>query len=43
MTVIDLLTDNAKSARQIIQDFEPKMTKEAYLEFMNRVSKETTA
>jgi amidohydrolase len=33
MTAIDLLHDDAAPARQILADFEPAMTKEAYLAF----------
>jgi amidohydrolase len=36
MTVIDLLANGAASARQIIDDFKPAMSKEEYLTFMRR-------
>ncbi|HEX2280865.1 MAG TPA: amidohydrolase [Thermomicrobiales bacterium] len=36
MTIIDLLANGAARARQIIDDFEPVMTKDEYLAFMRR-------
>lgn len=42
MTVIDLLAQGAKEALRIVAAFEPRMTKEEYLAFMDKVSKETT-
>ncbi|QZY55676.1 amidohydrolase [Crassaminicella profunda] len=38
MTIIDLLFDEAKVAKDIIKDFEPKMTKKEYIEFLETVS-----
>lgn len=35
LTVIDLLFDNSKKAKEILKDFKPLMTKKDYLEFMN--------
>lgn len=35
LTVVDLLFDEAKKAKEILENFEPLMTKEKYLEFMN--------
>lgn len=34
MTVVDLLFDGAKGAKDILADFKPVMTKDEYLEFM---------
>jgi len=34
MTLIDLLADGAASARAVLTDRQPPMTKEAYLDFM---------
>ncbi len=34
MTVVDLLFDGAKGAKEILADFKPVMTKNEYLEFM---------
>ncbi|GAA0862489.1 amidohydrolase [Paraclostridium tenue] len=36
MTLIDLLVDDAKIAKDIIKNFKPKFTKESYLDFMNK-------
>ena len=33
LTVIDLLFDDAKNAREILKNFKPVMTKEEYLAF----------
>lgn len=38
MTIIDLLFDEGKVAKDIIENFEPKMTKEEYIEFLEKVS-----
>lgn len=38
MTIIDLLFNNAENAHKIINNFEPVMTKEEYLAFMESVS-----
>ena len=38
MTVIDLLYDNAEKAESVIKNFNPSMTKEEYLEYMQSVS-----
>jgi amidohydrolase len=35
LTIIDLLFDDAKEAKNILKDFVPAMTKEEYLNFMN--------
>jgi hypothetical protein len=43
MTVIDLLTDHAESVGTIVKNFEPKLTKKSYLDFMDKVSKVITA
>ena len=34
LTVVDLLYDNAKKGKEILEDFKPAMTKEEYLKFM---------
>lgn len=36
MTLIDLLVDEAKVAKEIIDNFKPSFTKESYLEFMDK-------
>lgn len=40
LTIIDLLYEDAKEAKKVINNFEPKMTKEEYLNFLKKVSKE---
>ena len=35
LTIIDLLFDNAKEAKEYHKDFVPAMTKEEYLSFMD--------
>lgn len=35
LTIVDLLFDDAKEAKNILKDFVPAMTKEEYLDFMN--------
>jgi amidohydrolase len=42
MTVIDLLAGGATQARQILDDFEPRMTKDQYLAFMRRNNRKET-
>jgi amidohydrolase len=39
LTVIDLLFDGAKKANEIIDNFEPAMTKEEYLKFLDKNSR----
>jgi amidohydrolase len=39
MTVIDLLADNAKLAKHVLEKFKPKMTKKEYLDFLRRFFK----
>ena len=34
LTVVDLLFENAIKAKEILKNFQPVMTKEQYLEFM---------
>lgn len=36
MTLIDLLVDGAKIAKDIIENFKPNFTKESYLDFMDK-------
>ncbi len=38
LTIIDLLFDNAAKAKNIIDNFEPAMTREEYLSFMEKIS-----
>lgn len=38
-TVVDLLFDNAKEAKQIKSNFKPAFTKDSYLEFWNKLLK----
>lgn len=37
--IIDLLYDNAKNAKDIISNFKPKMTKDEYIEQLNKYSR----
>lgn len=39
LTIIDLLYDNAKKAKQILDNFKPTLTKESYLELKKEHSK----
>ncbi len=39
LTVVDLLFDNASKARNLIDNFKPLMTKEEYLDFMEKSSR----
>ena len=39
LTVIDLLFDGAKKAKEVIDNFEPAMTKEEYLKFLDKNSR----
>lgn len=39
LTIVDLLFDDANSAKEIIKNFKPKMTKEEYLKFMEERDK----
>ncbi len=38
MTVVDLLADDAREAKRVIADFKPRMTKEAYLAYLRRLT-----
>ncbi|QXM05236.1 amidohydrolase [Crassaminicella indica] len=38
MTIIDLLWDEGKVAKKMIKDFTPKMTKEEYVGFLEKIS-----
>lgn len=42
MTVIDLLSDGAESAKRVVENYEPRMTKKSYLAFMDTVSRVIT-
>jgi metal-dependent amidase/aminoacylase/carboxypeptidase family protein len=37
LSAIDLLYDNAAEGRKILENFTPRMTKQAYLDFQNKV------
>lgn len=39
-TILDLLSEKADKAKQVIKNFKPKMTKEQYLKFQEEMSKE---
>ena len=39
LTIVDLLFDDAKCAKDILKDFKPVMTKEEYLKFMESNNK----
>ncbi|MCD6397440.1 MAG: amidohydrolase [Spirochaetaceae bacterium] len=39
LTVVDLLFDNAAKAQNLLADFKPRMTKEEYLDFMEKSSR----
>lgn len=39
LTVVDLLFDNAKDAKDILDTFTPVMTKEEYLTFLEKHDK----
>lgn len=39
LTIIDLLYNKAEKAKEVIEGFSPKFTKERYLEFMEKYSK----
>jgi hypothetical protein len=36
---VDMLWDDAKAAKEIIREFKPRMTKEAYLTFQRGIAK----
>jgi metal-dependent amidase/aminoacylase/carboxypeptidase family protein len=38
MTVIDLLTEDAREAKRVTTEFKPRMTKDAYLAYLRRLS-----
>jgi hypothetical protein len=39
MTVIDLLADGAAKAEEILASFQPKMTRDGYIQFMESIGK----
>lgn len=41
MTVVDLLTDNAREAKRIKAEFKPRMSKDEYLAYLRRLSTTT--
>jgi amidohydrolase len=38
MTVVDLLADDAREAKRVTSEFNPRMTKDAYLAYLRRLS-----
>jgi hypothetical protein len=38
MTIIDLLVDNAATARRIISEFRPRLTRQQYVDFMRTLA-----
>jgi predicted HAD superfamily phosphohydrolase len=42
MTLIDLLVDGAAKAKSVIANYQPPMTRAAYLEFMRSLAKDQT-
>ncbi|MEA3408421.1 MAG: amidohydrolase [Chloroflexota bacterium] len=40
MTIVDLLANDAKGAQEVIDDFEPPMSKESYLSFVRDLSED---
>lgn len=41
MTIIDLLSDDARQARQVVSEFRPRMTRQQYLDYLRRLSTQT--
>jgi amidohydrolase len=41
MTVVDLLSENAHQARQVVAEFRPRMTRPEYLAYLRRLSTQT--
>ena len=39
MTVVDLLSDDARQARQVVAEFQPKMTRDEYLAYLRRMTR----
>ena len=39
LTIVDLLYDNAKEAKGILENYHPSFTKDSYLEFMKANSR----
>jgi hypothetical protein len=37
MTIIDLLADGATKTKQVLTSYQPKMTKEEYITFMDSI------
>jgi metal-dependent amidase/aminoacylase/carboxypeptidase family protein len=42
MTAIDLLTDDAATAKQAVSDFQPKLSRSGYLDALRRLAYERT-
>jgi len=42
MTLIDLLAEDARMAREILATFEPEMSREGYLQFMRALDVDET-
>ena len=38
MTVVDLLSDDAREARRVTAEFKPRMSQAAYLDYLRRLS-----
>ena len=43
MTIVDLLYDNAKEANQVLSNFDPKLTKDEYLNLLESISMQIEA
>jgi metal-dependent amidase/aminoacylase/carboxypeptidase family protein len=41
MTVIDLLSDDAREAKRVVAEFKPRMTRDEYLAYLRRLSTTT--
>ena len=42
LTVVDLLYDNGEKAKEIVDKFEPRYTKESYLKLLRSMYKQET-
>jgi amidohydrolase len=41
MTVVDLLSEDARQAKQVVAEFKPRMTRQDYLAYLRRLSTQT--
>lgn len=41
MTVVDLLSDDAREARRVVDEFKPRMTRDEYLRYLRRLTSKT--